>query len=88
MKKYFPSMIMLSVFLAVGITLWLTKDNIFYLFNFGYIGGSIALGLALFARKYKHARRVVQFLVGSYMLVYLGLICNENMQIEGFWYYL
>ena len=22
------------------------------------------------------------------MLVYLGLICNENMQIEGFWYYL
>lgn len=21
-------------------------------------------------------------------LVYLGLICNENMQIEGFWYYL
>ena len=22
------------------------------------------------------------------MLVYLGLISNENMQIEGFWYYL
>ena len=22
------------------------------------------------------------------MLVYLGLMCNENMQIEGFWYYL
>ena len=22
------------------------------------------------------------------MLVYLGLVCNENMQIEGFWYYL
>ena len=22
------------------------------------------------------------------MVVYLGLICNENMQIEGFWYYL
>ena len=22
------------------------------------------------------------------MLVYLGLICGENMQIEGFWYYL
>ena len=28
------------------------------------------------------------FLVGMYMLVYLGLICQENMQIEGFWYYL
>ena len=24
----------------------------------------------------------------SIMLVYLGLICGENMQIEGFWYYL
>ena len=22
------------------------------------------------------------------MLVYLGILCNENMQIEGFWYYL
>lgn len=22
------------------------------------------------------------------MLIYLGLICNENMQIEGFWYHL
>lgn len=36
----------------------------------------------------KYARRIVQLLVGTYMLVYLGLICNENMQIEGFWYYL
>ena len=27
-------------------------------------------------------------LVGLYMLIYLGIICNENMQIEGFWYYL
>lgn len=79
---------MLVIFEAVGITLWLTKDNLFYLFNFSYIGFSIALGLFLFAKKYKHARRVVQFLVGSYMLIYLGLISNENMQIEGFWYYL
>lgn len=26
--------------------------------------------------------------IGLYMLVYLGIILNENMQIEGFWYYL
>ena len=25
---------------------------------------------------------------GSYMLIYLGLISGENMQLEGFWYYL
>lgn len=88
MKKYVPSLIMLAIFETVAITLWLTKDNLFYLFNFSYIGCSIALGLALYVKKVKHARRVVQFLVGSYMLLYLGLLCNENMQIEGFWYYL
>lgn len=88
MKKYIPSLIMLSIFSAVGVTLWLTLGNIFYLFNFLYIGGSIALGPFLFAKNVSWARRAVQFLVGSYMLVYLGFISGENMQIEGFWYYL
>ncbi len=88
LKKYGLSLFILGIFEAVAVTLWLTKDNLFYLFNFSYIGAAIALGLALFVKDYKHARRVVQLLVGLYMLVYLGLICNENMQIEGFWYYL
>lgn len=79
---------MFLVFESVAVTLWLTKDNLFYLLNFSYIGCSIALGLTLFIRKYRHARRVTQLLVGSYMLLYLGLISRENMQIEGFWYYL
>ncbi len=80
--------ILWAVFEGVAITLWLTKDNMFYLFNFSYIGTAIAVGLLLMGCNYKHARRIVQLLVGTYMLVYLGLICNENMQIEGFWYYL
>ena len=88
LKKYAGPLLMLAVFETIAVTLWLTMDNLFYLFNFSYIGGAIALGLALYVKKYKHARRVVQLLVGLYMLVYLGLICNENMQIEGFWYYL
>lgn len=87
-KKYVLPAVMLAVFEGVAVTLWLTKENLFYLFNFSYIGVSITLGLILFARNYKHARRIVQLLVGLYMLVYLGLICRENMQIEGFWYYL
>jgi len=87
-KKYLAPIMLLLIFEAVAVVLWLTKDNIFYLFNFSYIGLSIALGVFLFIRKYRHARRVVQLLVGLYMLVYLGLICGENMQIEGFWYYL
>ncbi len=87
-KKYFIPVLLFAVFEAIAVTLWLTKDNIFYLFNFSYIGSSLALGMILYIRKYKYARRIVQLLVGSYMLVYLGLICRENMQIEGFWYYL
>ena len=83
----FPALL-LAVFETVAVVLWLTKDNLFYLFNFSYIGICIATGLALYAFGWKHARRFVQFAVGTYMLVYLGLIGRENMQIEGFWYYL
>ncbi len=88
MKKYLLPITMVAVFEAVAVTLWLTKDNIFYLLNFSYIGCSVALGLTLYIRKYKNARRISQLLVGLYMLLYLGAYCNENMQIEGFWYYL
>lgn len=88
MKKYLLPAVMLAIFETVAVTLWLTKDNLFYLLNFSYIGIALALGLTLYLRKYKHARRVTQLLVGMYMLLYLGVICNENMQIEGFWYYL
>ena len=87
-KKYAWSVIILALFETIAITLWLAKDNIFYLLNFSYIGCSVALGVLLYIRGNKHARRVVQLLVGLYMLIYLGLICGENMQIEGFWYYL
>ena len=40
------------------------------------------------AAGWKYGRELTQFLVGSYMLVFLGLICRENMQIEGFWFYI
>ena len=88
MKKYLMPIAMFAAFEAVAITLWLTKNNPFYLFNFTYIGASVALGVFLFIQGNKNARRVTQLLVGLYMLVYLGLISGENMQIEGFWYYL
>ena len=88
MKKYLPSLVMLAIFETVAVTLWLTKDNLFYLLNFSYIGLCISVGLFLYQKQYRHFRRVVQLFVGTYMLVYLGLIRNENMQIEGFWYYL
>lgn len=86
--KYSAPIIFFVIFEAVAVTLWLTKNNLFYLFNFSYIGISISLGVFLFIRKNRYARRITQLLVGLYMLIYLGLICGENMQIEGFWYYL
>ena len=87
-RKWLIPFGMWIVFEIVAVTLWLIKDNLFYFLNFSYIGTSITVGLLLFQFNYKHARRIVQLLVGLYMLIYLGLICQENMQIEGFWYYL
>ena len=40
-RKYIWSVIMLAIFETVAVTLWLTKDNLFYMFNFSYIGISI-----------------------------------------------
>ena len=87
-KKYAVPAIIFVIFEAIAVILWQAKSNIFYLFNFSYIGCALALGITLFIKKYKHARRITQLLVGLYMLIYLGLISGENMQIEGFWYYL
>jgi ferredoxin-type protein NapH len=84
--------IMTGVFWIVAVVLWQTTGRIFYLFNFGYIGAAIGLGIGLYAalpKRQKHwGRKLAQLLVGLYMLVFLGLLQRENMQIEGFWFYL
>ena len=86
--KYIASLLLFLLFETVAITLWKAKGNLFYLLNFSYIGGCLALGTALFTAGKRYARHFVQLTVGSYMLLYLGVISCENMQIEGFWYYL
>lgn len=88
LKKYRLPLGMLALFEAIAVTLWLTKDNLFYLFNFSYIGGFLCLGMVLNIRQRKHTRTVIQWGVGLYMLLYPGLYCGENMQLEGFWIYL
>ena len=82
------SLLLFLLFEAVAVTLWPTKDNLFYLLNFSYIGCCLALGTMLFTAGKRYARHFVQLAVGCYMLLYLGVISRENMQIEGFWYYL
>ena len=87
-REYVAPLAILALFETIAVTLWLSMGNAFYLFNFSYIGCAVSLGLFLMVGKHRCARRAVQLLVGLYMLVYLGVICQENMQIEGFWYYL
>lgn len=88
LKNNWQILVLWFIFEAVACTLTITTKNRFYLYNFTYIGTCLAIGVYLYAHKVKYARNLVQFAVGSYMLIYLGIICRENMQIEGFWYYL
>jgi ferredoxin-type protein NapH len=85
-------LVMMVVFWIIAVVLWRTTGNIFYLFNFGYIGTALGVGLGVYSalpkRKKLWGRRLAQFLVGAYMLVFLGLLQRENMQIEGFFLYL
>jgi polyferredoxin len=86
-----PLIIFIS-FWAIAIVLWQTMGNIFFLFNFGYIGTAVGFGIGLYVSLPRNmkptGRRVAQLLVGIYMLGFLGLINRENMQIEGFFFYL
>lgn len=88
LKKNWQIITIWLIFEMVAISLTLFTKNKFYLFNFTYIGSCIAIGLYLYSNHVKFARNMVQIAVGLYMLVYLGILSNENMQIEGFWHYL
>lgn len=88
MKKYRTAILLFLVFEVIAVVLWLSTGNLFLLFNFSYIGVCLGVGSALTTAGKSYARLFVQFAVGVYILVFLGLICRENMQIEGFWFYL
>lgn len=79
-------------FYLIAILITAFSKEIFYLFNFIYIGTAAAIGIFLSAAMKKEyapfTRRITQLLIGSYMLIFLGFIRHENMQIEGFFFYL
>ena len=87
-RKYTFSIIMFILFEMIAITLWLTKDNLFYMLNFSYIGTCPALGTALFTAEKSYARHFVQLAVRQLYVVVFRYYLSRNMQIEGFWYYL
>lgn len=85
-------LIFIVIFYSVAIWRYLATGRIFYIYNFAYIGTSIALGIFIISASPKKyvlwGRRISQLLVGIYMLGYLGILGHENMQIEGFFFYL
>mgnify|MGYP006281885595 CR=1 FL=1 len=91
-KVITESIITFCFFLVIGIIIWQTKNHIFFLFNFIYIGIAASLGELLFGllprRKKNWGRKISQLLIGIYMFGVLGLLGRENMQIEGFFFYL
>ncbi|MBI5022227.1 MAG: 4Fe-4S binding protein [Ignavibacteriales bacterium] len=79
-------------FWTLGTVLQIIGGGWFYFINFGYIGTSVGVGMGLYMilppKKKERGRKLAQLLVGIYMLGFLGLILKENMQIEGFFFYL
>lgn len=95
MNKYLKlrvPLIILLIFWVIAIGLWESSGNIFFLFNFGYIGTAVGVGIGLYIflprEKKPTVRRFAQLLVGIYMLGFLGVYKIENMQLEGFFFYL
>lgn len=91
-KNFRVPFIILISFWTIAIALWQTTGNIFYLFNFGYIGTAVGIGIGLYIllprKKKPSGRRFAQLLIGIYMLGFLGIVKMENMQLEGFFLYL
>lgn len=56
LRKYIASLLLFLLFETVAITLWKAKGNLFYLLNFSYIGGCLALGTAFFTAGKRYAR--------------------------------
>ena len=85
-------MVFAGIFYSIAVWRYLATGRVFYIYNFGYIGTSLAIGLffaaALPKRHSLWGRRIAQFLVGSYMLFFIGVFKHENMQFEGFVFYL
>lgn len=91
-KKLLLPVLFLLLFTGIAVWRYNATGKIFYIFNFGYIGLSLSLGLLLSnilpKEKIGFARMVAQLLIGSYLLIYVGVISKEDLQIEGFWLYL
>ena len=101
LKDFMALLLVLGIFYTLAIVLWLILDIFFYLVNFIIIGTAIGFGAGLrplFSKKNRDkARKLSLALVGGYLFfglgfgliyIFFGYIEPENMQIEGFWFWL
>ena len=86
-KELASSLVIVISFWIVAIVLWRSTGDIFYLFNFLYIGTAIGIGTGFYSalprNKKSLGRKLTLFLIGGYLFVFLGLLKFENLQIEG-----
>jgi len=84
-RLFFPAAVFVT-FWGIGVAMWAMSGYVQPLFLFGYIATSLGLGLGLYSwlpkKKKQRARRLTLVLVGGFLLVYIGLIQSENLQIE------
>lgn len=86
------SFLFAAIFYSIAIWRYLATGKIFYIYNFGYLGTVLSLAMLLsgvLPKKYfAVARHFSQLAIGLYLVVLVGLLKRENLQIEGFWFYL
>ena len=86
-KKYKIPIGIFIMFEMIGILFTGIHKQVFYIFNFSYIGFFVSLTVGLMMAGKKNARILSEWAVGLYMLVFLGIVNRENMQLEGFFFF-
>jgi ferredoxin-type protein NapH len=85
-KRLIVPGVTMIVFWTLAIVGWQSSGYIQPLLLFGYIGTSLGVGLGLYAvlpkKKKPMGRRLSLFLIGAGLLIFMGVMQSENMQIE------
>lgn len=76
------------VFILIAFIVYSITGNVFFIFNFIYIGTALAIGIYLTSNGYEYGRNIIMLSIGSYLLFYVGIFGHENLLMSGFWYYL
>jgi len=88
MKKLRAPIAILTFFIFIATAMFYLTNSVFFIINFLYIGSFVAAGVYLFTTGNKYGRTIANWGVGLYMLLFLGLIMQENMLVSGFFFYL